>query len=37
MDGGQRVDKVRKRSIARDAFSDPKTNELEAITRLGEF
>ncbi len=31
------ADEVHKRSIARDAFSDPKTDELEAVTRFGEF
>lgn len=31
------ADEVHKRSIAREAFSEPKTEELDAITRFGEF
>jgi acyl-CoA dehydrogenase len=31
------ADEVHKRSIAREAFSDPDTEELEPITRFGEF
>ena len=31
------ADEVHRRTIARDAFEDPPTEELEAVTRFGEF
>jgi acyl-CoA dehydrogenase len=31
------ADEVHRRTIARDAFADPPTEELDAITRFGEF